>query len=151
MTEATTRLEEELRIERVFDAPRESVFKAWLDPEQLSKWYGPEHFTAPRERISVEAEVGGRWELVMIQGDPGAEHPLRSRIVELVEPELLVIENEAMPEHGMGVTRTRVEFHEMDGKTRMVLIDGPYEKRMGEMAGMGWAGAFDKLGVLVTG
>ena len=151
MTEATTRTEDQLHIERVFGAPRELVFKAWLDAEQLSMWYGPTGFTAPRERIAVEPQLGGRWELVMIQGDARTEHQLRSRIVELVEPELLVIENEAMPDHGMGVTRTRVEFHDADGKTRLVLTDGPYEKRMGEMAGQGWAGAFDKLASVFNG
>jgi uncharacterized protein YndB with AHSA1/START domain len=150
MSDATTN-KEELRIERVFDAPRELVFKAWLDPDQLSQWYGPEHFEAPQDRIAVEPEAGGRWELVMVQGGSGDEHTLRSRIVELVEPELLVIENETMPEHGMDVTRTRVEFHDEGGKTRMVLTDGPYEGRMGEMAGQGWAGAFDKLAGVVTG
>ena len=149
MTEATTNTED-LRIERVFNAPRDLVFKAWLSPEQLSDWYGPAHFTAPRERTVVEPREGGRWELVMI-GPDGSEHSLRSRIVELVEPELLVIENEAMPDHGLGVTRTRVEFHDEDGKTRLVLIDGPYEETMGNMAAQGWAGAFDKLVAVVGG
>jgi len=150
MTEATTKADEEVRIERVFDAPREVVFKAWLEPVQLSKWYGPAGFKAPQERISVEPRLGGRWELVMIQGDAGEEHPLRSRILELVEPELLVIENEAMPDHGIGVTRTRVEFHDADGRTRMVLTDGPYGKPIGDMAGQGWAGAFDKLAAVLS-
>lgn len=150
MTEAT-KGEDKLRIERVFDAPRELVFNAWLEPEQLSKWYGPEHFDAPHDRIVVEPEPGGRWELVMIRGDNGDEFPLRSRIVELAEPELLVIENEAMPDHGMGVTRTRVEFHDAGGRTRMVLTDGPYEARMGDMAEQGWVGAFDKLAGVLSG
>ncbi len=149
MVEATPKAED-LRIERVFAAPRELVFRAWLSPEQLSSWYGPAGFTAPEARIVVEPSVGGRWELVMV--GPGAmEHPLRSRIVELVEPELLVIENEALPEHGMGITRTRVEFHDEDGKTRLVLIDGPYEPAMGGMASQGWTGAFDKLAEVVGG
>lgn len=136
---------EDLRIERVFDAPRELVFEAWLDPQQLTTWYGPAQFTVPEEQITVEPRAGGRWELVMVQSGAGNEHPLRSKIVELVEPELLVIENEAMPDHGMGVTRTRVEFHDEGGKTRMVLTDGPYSEPMGDMAGQGWSGAFDKL------
>ena len=141
---------EELRIERFFEAPREAIFSAWLDPDQLSRWYGPEHFTAPRDQILVEPRVGGRWELTMVQGEsPG--HALRARIVELVEPELLVLENEAVPGHGIGTTRTRVELHEADGGTRMVLTDGPYERRIGEMAGQGWGGAFDKLAALVAG
>lgn len=141
----------ELRIERTFDAPRDLVFSAWLDPDQLSNWYGPEHFGVPRNRIKVEPEVGGRWELVMLQGDTGNEFPVGATIVELVEPELLVLENDALPDHGMDVTHTRVEFHDEDGRTRMVVTDGPYEERTSEMASMGWAGAFAKLEGVLAG
>ena len=149
MTDDPTKAED-LRIERVFDAPRELVFEAWLSPKHLSNWYGPANYTVPLERIVVEPREGGRWELEMVQGDAGAGHPLRSRIVELVEPELLVIENEALPEHGIGVTRTRVELSDEGGKTRMVLTDGPYEPRMGDMAGQGWGGAMDKLATVLA-
>ena len=148
MTEGTGA--EEIRIERLFDAPREVVFEAWLSPDQISRWYGPTGFEVPRETVVIEPREGGRWELVMVPGN-GGEHAVRARIVELVEPELIVIENEALPEHGMGVTRTRVELHDEDGRTRLVLTDGPYDAPMGEMAGRGWGGAFDKLAAVVAG
>lgn len=147
----TTENLKELQIERTFEAPRELVFRAWLEPEHLSRWYGPEHFSVPEDRISIDPRVGGRWELVMLQGDSGNEFPVGATIAELVEPELLVLENDALPEHGMGVTHTRVEFHDEGGKTRMVMTDGPYAEQMGEMAGMGWAGAFAKLEGVVAG
>ena len=38
--------EKGLVIERIFDAPRELVFKAWTDPEMAKKWWGPEGFSA---------------------------------------------------------------------------------------------------------
>jgi len=38
---------EKIVIERVFDAPKEMVWKAWTDPEMVKKWWGPEGFTAP--------------------------------------------------------------------------------------------------------
>ncbi len=38
-------------ITRIFEAPRERVFKAWTDPDQVAAWYGPEGMDAPRERI----------------------------------------------------------------------------------------------------
>lgn len=144
MSEQTDVTEGTIRIERTFDAPREQVFRAWLEPEQVSKWYGPEHFTAPVETITIEPRVGGRWEVVMVPPG-GGEAPVNSKIVELVEPELIVLENEAIREHGISVTRTRVEFHDEGGRTRMVMVDGPYDGNMGEMAGMGWKGAFAKL------
>ena len=34
---------QEVLITRIFEAPRERVFRAWTDPEQVAAWYGPEH------------------------------------------------------------------------------------------------------------
>ena len=54
-------------ITRIFEAPREVVFAAWLDPDQVAEWYGPEHFTTPREKITIEPRVGGRWDVTMVR------------------------------------------------------------------------------------
>ena len=62
---------EQFVITRVFEAPREAVFKAWTDPEEIAAWYGPEHFDAPAERIRVDLRVGGRWEVTMVQRGSG--------------------------------------------------------------------------------
>ncbi len=42
-----TTAERTLVIERVFDAPRALVFKAWTEPERLVRWWGPQGFTMP--------------------------------------------------------------------------------------------------------
>jgi uncharacterized protein YndB with AHSA1/START domain len=42
---------------RVFDAPREVVYKAWTDPKQLAQWFPPKDFTSPR--CEVDARPGG--------------------------------------------------------------------------------------------
>lgn len=46
-------------VTRVFDAPRELVWKAWTDPEMIKKWWGPEGFTAPSAKVDLR--VGGRY------------------------------------------------------------------------------------------
>ena len=51
--------DQQVLITRIFDAPRERVFKAWTDPDQVAAWYGPEHFDTPRERIHIDPRVGG--------------------------------------------------------------------------------------------
>jgi hypothetical protein len=58
---------------RVFEAPREDMFKAWTDPDEVAAWYGPAHMHAPRERIRIDLRVGGRWELTMVQRGGTAE------------------------------------------------------------------------------
>ena len=133
-------------ITRVFEAPREAVFKAWTDPEEIAAWYGPEHFDAPAERIRVDLRVGGRWEVTMVQRGSGDSFPAGYEIVELVEPELLVLRSDPMPEFGMPEpTVTRVELHEDGpGRTRMTLTDGPYPTNSGH-AEAGWKSSFEKL------
>src|SRR5688572_10610097 len=91
----------QILITRIFDAPREQVFKAWTDPDALAAWYGPEHLDTPREKIHIDLRVGGRWELTMVQRDGGREMPIGYEILELVEPELLVLRSDPMPQAGM--------------------------------------------------
>ena len=135
----------EVLITRIFDAPRERVFRAWTEPEGVAAWYGPEHFDTPVEKITIDLRVGGRYELTMVRRDNGGEFPANYEIVELVAPELLVLRSDPMPEFGMpDPVVTRVEFHDYGEKTRMTLTDGPYPAD-GPPAEEGWKSSFDKL------
>ena len=141
--------QQEVLITRVFDAPRERVFRAWTDPDELAAWYGPgEHFTTPKEKIRIDLRVGGRYELTMVMRDGGAEFPVGYEILELVEPELLVMRSDPIP--GMHeATILRLELHDERDRTRMVLTDGPYPAGRSH-AEAGWNAAFDKLAERVS-
>ena len=146
MSDAVT----EVLITRIFDAPRELVFRAWTDPDQVAEWYGPEHFDTPRESIRIDLRVGGRYELTMVQRDSGDEFAIGYEIIELVEPELLVLRSDPMPQVGMpDPTVTRGELHDHGDKTRMTLTDGPFPAGGGH-AEAGWDSAFDKLARFVA-
>jgi len=54
---------QELVMERILDAPRERVWKAGTDPEQMMRWWGPERFTAPVCKIDLR--VGGKYHFCM--------------------------------------------------------------------------------------
>ena len=83
--------------------------------------------------------------------DSGAEFAIGYEIVELVEPELIVLRSDPMPEVGMHEpTVTRVEFHDHGAKTRMTLSDGPYPTEGRRHAEVGWNAAFDKLATHVV-
>ena len=142
--------EQEVTITRVFDAPRELVFKAWTDPDQVAKWFGPAGFETPRETVDIDLREGGRFNLRMVQGGSGREHRIPYEIVELVEPELLVLKCAPMPEVGIhNATRTRVELQEEGSQTRMTLTDGPYTEEGCQGASAGWESSFDKLEALL--
>ena len=80
----------ELRISRVFDAPRELVFACMTDPEHLAHFWGPVGVSTPRDRITVDARPGGAFETVMVNDADGSEYATRAVYDEVRPPELLV-------------------------------------------------------------
>jgi uncharacterized protein YndB with AHSA1/START domain len=142
----------EVRITRVFDAPRELVFRAWIDPDQIARWWGPLGWGAPRETVEIEPRAGGRYHVRMVEDATGTAHATRGEILELVEPELIVIRNEPLPEIGLTEhTVTRVELHDEGGKTRLTLTDGPYTGELRDLTEAGWTEQLGKLDELVAG
>ena len=137
---------QEVLITRVFDAPRELVFRAWTDPDHVARWFGPEGMEVPRESVEIDLRIGGRYALTM--SGRGMEHSLTYEIVELDPPRLLVLKCDPIPEVGINETTfTRVELHDHGGKTRMTLSDGPYTEAAHAEAG--WHSAFEKLAALL--
>ena len=59
MTEASANETERLVITRVFDAPRELVWKAWTEPAFVMQWWGPKGFTSPF--CKMDFRVGGKF------------------------------------------------------------------------------------------
>jgi uncharacterized protein YndB with AHSA1/START domain len=141
----------EVRITREFDAPIEAVFRAWTVPAELAAWYGPAQFDTPEDKIRIDLRVGGRYELTMVRRDTGAEMPSGYEIIELEAPSLLVLRSDPMPEYGMpDPVITRVELHDLGGRTRMELTDGLYPEGAGH-AEMGWNSSFDRLAAALEG
>jgi uncharacterized protein YndB with AHSA1/START domain len=142
----------EVLITRIFDAPRERVFKAWTEPDDVAEWYGPEGFDTPRDRVRIDLRVGGRYELTMVRRSDRREFAIGYEIVELVEPELLVLRSDPVPEvHVNEATVVRVQFHAHGDRTRMTLSDGPYPPEMRGHAEAGYQAAFEKLAARVGG
>jgi uncharacterized protein YndB with AHSA1/START domain len=77
----------ELVITRVFEAPKELVFKVWTEPEHIKNWWGPKPFTAPR--CEVDLKPGGDYIYVMRSPD-GQEFPVQGKFKEIVKNEKLV-------------------------------------------------------------
>jgi uncharacterized protein YndB with AHSA1/START domain len=143
--------DQEVLITRIFEAPRERVFKAWTDPAEVAAWFGPEHMDTPRDSIHIDLRVGGRFELTMVRRGGDGEFSIGYDILELVEPELIVLRSDPMPQAGMhDPTVVRVEFHDHGDKTRMTLSDSPLPPEGRDHAAAGWSAAFDKLAAHVA-
>lgn len=78
-------------IVRVFNAPRELVFKAWTEPERFAAWFGEHGSSIPLDKISMDARPGGAWSAVMLHGPERIEIPFSGKFREVVEPERVVM------------------------------------------------------------
>jgi uncharacterized protein YndB with AHSA1/START domain len=86
-----TQGDRELVITRVFDAPRELVWKAWTDPKHIAQWWGPKGFTTRVEQMDFRP--GGIWRYVMCSPD-GTEYPVNGVFREVVPSERIVATDE---------------------------------------------------------
>lgn len=111
----STPTEREIRVERVFDAPRDRVFAVYTDPELIPEWWGPRGTTTIVDRMEVRP--GGGWRFVMRQTD-GSETSFRGTYREITPPERIVqtFEWEGMPGHVSVETAT---FEELGARTRV--------------------------------
>lgn len=113
----TTPTEREIHIERIFDAPRERVFRAMTDAKLLAQWWGRGNKLVV-ERLEVEP--GGHWRFV--EHSPHGVHGFEGRFREVAPPERLVMtfEWDGMPGHVVVNTMT---LHDLgDGRTKLATI-----------------------------
>jgi uncharacterized protein YndB with AHSA1/START domain len=113
----TTPSDREIRIERIFDAPRERVWKALTDPALVAQWWGRGNKLVI-ERMEVER--GGHWRFV--EHSPEGKHGFEGRYREVTPPERVVqtFEWDGMPGHVAVETMT---LEDLDGgRTRLVNI-----------------------------
>jgi uncharacterized protein YndB with AHSA1/START domain len=147
----------ELVITRVFDAPRELVWKAWTEPERMKKWWGPKGFTSPVSKIDLQ--VGGKY-LNCMRSPEGKDYWSTGVYREVVAPERLVMtdsfadaEGNVVPATYYGMStdfplelQVTATLEEHEGKTKMTLRHvGIPAGEMSELTGAGWNESFDKL------
>jgi uncharacterized protein YndB with AHSA1/START domain len=106
----------ELTYTRVFDAPRELVFRCMIEPEHLARFWGPAGVRTPLASIKVDPRPGGVFEAVMVNDADGSTYPMRAVYREVVAPERLV-----WTEPATGVTTTST-FSDLGGARTEVQI-----------------------------
>lgn len=109
----------EIATSRVFDAPRELVWKVWTDPNHIGNWWGPNGFTNTIE--TMEVKPGGVWKLIM-HGPDGTDYPNRITYIEVIKPERLVYKHGSDMEDHPGDFHVTVTFEEENGKTKLTMI-----------------------------
>jgi uncharacterized protein YndB with AHSA1/START domain len=142
---ATESADRVLVITRIFDAPREFVFKAWTEPEHLMRWWGPRGFTMTS--CEIDLRPGGACHFHM-RSPEGAEHRTRGVFREIIEPERLVmtrawVDAEGKPGHETLLTLT---FADHGGKTKLTLHQAIFESVTArDLHQRGWSSSLDCL------
>lgn len=118
MTEPPGAIFRERTTSRVFDAPRDAVWRAWTEPDQLAVWWGPKGMSVPPSSVELNLQPGGVFRLTMVADATGAEFPSEMRYREVAPPERLVYEWDAQRGIGSGVVT--VTFNDLGDRTEVI-------------------------------
>jgi uncharacterized protein YndB with AHSA1/START domain len=111
MSTSVTAEAREITITRVFDAPRERVWRAWTEPAELARWWGKRGWSTPPASVTLDVRPGGVFRLNSINDEDGREMPLDTVFREVVEPERLVFGEATVTLTDLGDGRTEMVFH----------------------------------------
>lgn len=149
--------EHALAISRVFDAPRELVWRAWTEPERFMRWWGPKDFTSPS--CEIDLRVGAKY-LWCTQWPGGRKSYTTGEYREIVPFERLVYTDSFADANGTVVPASyydmteeiplemlvTVTFEEHEGQTTMTLRHAGFlTAELSDMTSAGWNESFDKL------
>jgi uncharacterized protein YndB with AHSA1/START domain len=135
-----------ITITRIFDAPRERVWKEWTEPARFADWFGGTESEVPLATVSMDVRPGGSWRARMFAGPERHEMHWKGQFLEVVEPERLVFTVSDQPgdeDYELCI----VVLNDLgDGRTEMFFEQrGNLPPEVYERAGEGWSSFFDRI------
>jgi len=149
MSEKTTS-ETSLKLTRVFKAPRERVYNAFLDPDAYAKWLPPAGFTA--KVYKMEPRVGGKYRMSFTSLDKKESHAFGGTYLELKQNEKIVHSDlfETEQPEMKGEMRVTITFKDVPGGTEVTVVHDGIPKVIGaKNATLGWKSSLQNLASLV--
>jgi uncharacterized protein YndB with AHSA1/START domain len=135
-----------ITITRVFDAPRDRVWKEWTEPEPFAAWFGGSESEVPLSTVSMDVRPGGSWRLTMFAEPGRREIRWKGEYREVVEPELLVFTLSDQPGDDAYELVTVVLTDLGDGRTEMFFEQhGRLPAEVYSRAKEGWSSFFDRM------
>jgi uncharacterized protein YndB with AHSA1/START domain len=134
------------RVTRVFDAPRERVWREWTEPEAFADWFGGTEADVPLESVSMDVRPGGTWRATMYAGPQRQEIHWSGEFREVEAPERLVLTMCDRPQRDRYEVIT-VELVDLgDGRTEMHFEQrGHMRPDQYDRAKHGWGKFFDRI------
>lgn len=109
-------LEREIVLSRVIDAPKDLVFRAWIEPKRMFSWFGPRGYRCEVHQAST-ASPGAVWRFDMIAPD-GRRFDSRMVFLEVIPNERLVLDHGSDKDNDPNRFRMTITFDQQaDGKT----------------------------------
>ena len=144
----------DIDLSRVIDAPPARVYQAFVDPDQFAAWYGPTGFPVDKASVELDARVGGLQRFAMVgEADPSMRTAFDGTFVEVVENELVSSRGvwAGIPGQATGWrSNLRMELHASDGRTRLVVREGPHPPGTADLGRQAWEMMLPKLESLVS-
>jgi uncharacterized protein YndB with AHSA1/START domain len=136
----------ELHLVRTYTAPRQLVWDAWTDPDQMAQWWGPRGVSTPRESIELDLRPGGVVKFDMVDDASGTRYPNSGRFLEVDPPARIVWTDDGFPD-GAGKGTATVTFEAIDDATTRltVHIAADFSETIRAHAEIGWGTQLDKL------
>ena len=141
-----------ITITRVFDAPRDRVWREWTEPERFADWFGGGESEVPLSTVSMDVRPGGAWRLTMFAGPERREIRWNGEFREVVEPERLVftLSDQSGEEAYELIVVVLTDLG--DGRTKMLFEQrGSLPPEVYEGAAQGWSGFFDRIAERLAG
>ena len=135
-----------ITITRVFDAPRERVWREWTEPEPFADWFGGPQSEVPIATVAMDVRPGGAWRATMFAGPGRHEIQWKGEYREVAAPERLVFTVSDQPgeEAYELVIVTLIDLG--DGRTEMHFEQrGHLPPEQYERTREGWGGFFDRI------
>jgi uncharacterized protein YndB with AHSA1/START domain len=125
----------EIVVTRVFDIPRERLWRAWTEPSELARWWGKRGWTTPPETVTMDVRPGGEFSLLSVSDETGSQMRLDTTYCEVSPPERLAFGDATVTFADLGDGRTEMTFRTTTEMTNEIRT----------RAAGGLASAFDRL------
>lgn len=136
----------ELEFIRTYAAPRQLVWDAWTDPDQMAQWWGPRGVTTPRDSIELDLRPGGRIAFDMVDDATGNRYPNSGTILEVEPPARIVWADDGLPDGSGKGTATVTFVEETPGTTTLhIHLVADFSDTVRVAAEQGWGTQLDKL------
>ena len=141
-----------ITIRRVFEAPREIVWKEWTEPASFADWFGGPESEVPLSTVSMDVRPGGAWRATMLADGGRRKIEWKGEYREVAVPERLAFTISDRPDEVRYELVTVVLTDLGDGRTEMLVEQRGYMRpEEYERAKQGWASFFDRIAERLAG